>query len=67
MAEKSVDMLVSTELKNVGYTDSDINYGYSLPSTGNNDFTPIENQQYESKSLQNTRSEFEFLIFNFYR
>lgn len=63
MTEKSIDMLVSTELKNVGYTDSDINYGYSIPSTGNNDFTPIENQQYESKSLQNTRSEFEFLIF----
>ena len=39
MVEKNVDLLVSSKLKEQGYTDNDINYGYSLPSTGNKDFT----------------------------
>lgn len=63
MVEKNVDLLVSSKLKEQGYTDNDINYGYSLPSTGNKDFTPDKGTEYNSKSGKKTRAEFEFLIF----
>lgn len=63
MVEKKVDLLVSSKLKEQGYTDSSINYGYSLPANGNNDFIPDKGKKYSSKAGKNTRSEFEFLIF----
>jgi type I restriction enzyme M protein len=63
MAEKTVDLAVSTKLKNQGYKDKEINYGYLLPAGGNKDFTPDTGKKYFSKSKKATRSEFEFLIF----
>ncbi len=63
MVEKKVDLLVSSKLKEQGYTDSSINYGYSLPANGNKDFIPDKGKKYSSKAGKNTRSEFEFLIF----
>lgn len=63
MVEKTVDLLVSSKLKEQGYTDKKINYGYKLPSEGNKDFTPISGKKYSSKAGKATRSEFEYLIF----
>lgn len=45
MVEKNVDLLVSSKLKEQGYTDKDINYGYTLPSTGDKNFTPDKKGQ----------------------
>lgn len=64
MAEKNVDLLVSSKLKEQGYSDNEINYGYKLSSSGNSDFTPIDGESYASKAGKSTRSEFEFLIFD---
>ncbi|MFA9467289.1 restriction endonuclease subunit S [Streptococcus sp. E24BD] len=63
MSEKSIDMKVSTKLKEQGYKDKDINYGYLLPSSGNKDFIPDDGKLYHSKSGKTTRAEFEYLVF----
>lgn len=63
MPEKSVDSKVISKLEGIGYTSSEYNYGYSLPSGGNRKLRPLEGSKYLSKSLKATRSEFEFLIF----
>ncbi|WP_353891593.1 N-6 DNA methylase [Lactococcus lactis subsp. lactis] len=63
MAEKAIDLAVSSKLKEQGYKDKEIHYGYSLPADGNQDFTPKSGERYCSKSGKTTRSEFEYLIF----
>lgn len=64
MTEKFIDSKVMAKLEEIGYSPKEYNYGYILPSGGDRVLKPKDGLNYLSKSLKNTRSEFEFIIFS---
>lgn len=65
MGEKgSVDTKIMDKLKDQGYSSSEFNYNYIIPSKGNKDVMPDKGKKYLSKGLKETRMELEFCIFS---
>lgn len=65
MGEKSsVDTKVMDILKKQGYTSSEMNYNYIIPTNGNGEIKPDSGKNYLSKGLKESRMELEFCIFS---
>lgn len=65
MGEKrSIDTKVMDILKDQGYSSSEFNYNYIIPSKESSEIKPIQGKNFLSKGLKESRMELEFCIFS---